>query len=137
MENQSCSQHVHIHVDGEDVGCYVLFLRGRFGVIRRLGCATCCSATASRSYSLAVRLLLLLLLLLLFMRGDSLAAWRCALLLLSLLLLYIVSHLLGGVEDLFEGLLDGSAWHIRGFAGCKAWLRARLSRRLLLWYVLT
>ena len=67
---------------------------------------------------------------------DSLATRSCALLLLSLLLLYIVSHLLGGVEDLFEGLLDGSAWHIRGFAGLKAWLRTRLSRRLLLWHVL-
>ena len=68
---------------------------------------------------------------------DSLATWCCALLLLSLLLLYIVSHLLGGVEDLFEGLLDGSAWHIRGFAGLKAWLGTRLPRRLLLWQVLT
>lgn len=64
-------------------------------------------------------------------------------LLLSLLLLYIVSHLLGGVEDLFEGLLDGSAWHLRGFAGVEAWLRTRLPRRLLLlimwllWHVLT
>ena len=136
MAKRSGSQHVHIHVDGEDVGRYVvlsviiLFLRGRFGV--GLGCATRYSATASRSYSLTVRLLLLL-----FMRGDSLATWRCALLLLSLLLLYIVSHLLGGVEDLFEGLLDGSAWHICGFAGRKAWLRARLSRRLLLRHVLT
>ena len=131
MENRSGSQHVHIHVDGEDVGCYVLFLRGRFGVISRLGCATRYSATASRSYSLTVRLL-----------WDSLATWSTLLLLLlrlllSLLLLYIVSHLLGGVKDLFEGLLDGSARHIRGFAGRKAWLRARLSRRLLLWYVLT
>lgn len=58
-------------------------------------------------------------------------------LLLSLLLLYIVGHLLGCVEDLFEGLLDGSAWHLRGFAGVEAWLRTRLPRRLLLCYVLT
>lgn len=47
-----------------------------------------------------------------------------------------MSHLLGGVEDLLEGLLDGSAWHLRRLAGVKAWLCASLPRCLLLRHVL-